>query len=237
MIDKSFIEKIEEMAAPTVLEPHGDGVPYCAVRLMPVEHPMAKTLEVHTLGSLADLIMAGFVPGAGVALQVHSHESVRIIGDLANDTLQREVFAEAKAPAFGFHFGRFYGVEEFIIALKTNFLPSPEVDEIIALVGNLSDEEEVIKADDGITQRVTVHAGVGGVTKKTIKNPVVLRPYRTFREVEQPASEFLLRLQKGGGVALFTADGDGWKLAAVENIKLYLSKILTERELENPVIA
>lgn len=55
----------------------------------------------------------------------------------------------------------------------------------------------------------------------------MLRPYRTFREVEQPASRFVLRLQSGQGdgmpkAALFEADGGAWRLTAIEAIARWL---------------
>jgi hypothetical protein len=57
---------------------------------------------------------------------------------------------------------------------------------------------------------------------------VELRPYRTFREIEQPASKFVLRVKRGGegqkpGCALFEADGGFWKLEAIENIRKYIA--------------
>jgi len=55
---------------------------------------------------------------------------------------------------------------------------------------------------------------------------VKLKPYRTFNEVEQPESEFLLRLSDGAQVALYEADGGAWKLTARRNIADYLRKQL-----------
>lgn len=59
------------------------------------------------------------------------------------------------------------------------------------------------------------------------KNPIrKLKPYRTFNEVDQPESEFLLRLSEGGGVALYEADGGAWKLQARRNVAEYLKNAL-----------
>ena len=51
-----------------------------------------------------------------------------------------------------------------------------------------------------------------------------LRPYRTFTEVVQPASDFIFRMKEDRGItcALFEADGGAWKNAAMKNIKEYL---------------
>ena len=48
-----------------------------------------------------------------------------------------------------------------------------------------------------------------------------LRPYRTFLEVEQPESEFLLRLDEDGNVGLFEADGGMWELEAKRRVAAY----------------
>lgn len=59
-----------------------------------------------------------------------------------------------------------------------------------------------------------------------------LIPYRTFLEVEQPASEFVFRIGEGRGGApvfkLVAADGGLWKSQAVENVKRYLVEQLAD---------
>ena len=62
----------------------------------------------------------------------------------------------------------------------------------------------------------------------TQEQAVVEQPYRTFLEVEQPASDFLLRLDKGGRPALYEADGGAWKLEAKRNIAAYLGEQLAD---------
>lgn len=52
--------------------------------------------------------------------------------------------------------------------------------------------------------------------------------YRTFLEVEQPESQFLLRLNEKGEVGLFEADGGMWKLAAKKNVSTYLENALAD---------
>lgn len=60
-------------------------------------------------------------------------------------------------------------------------------------------------------------------------NPIVrLKPYRTFNEVDQPESEFLVRLSEGGYVALYEADGGAWTLQARRNVADYLKTALAD---------
>lgn len=87
--------------------------------------------------------------------------------------------------------------------------------------------------DDGITQTVSVKRGLSGALKDQVAlKPIVkLSPYRTFREVKQPESEFLLRVRLDQNdvptVALFEADGGAWSNTAAENIVEYIQSIVT----------
>ena len=74
-----------------------------------------------------------------------------------------------------------------------------------------------------------------GITTKDnvlVPNPVNLIPYRTFLEVEQPASDFVFRVSEGRGGApvskLVAADGGVWKSQAVANVKAYLMEALKD---------
>ena len=59
-----------------------------------------------------------------------------------------------------------------------------------------------------------------------VKPRVTLRPFRTFLEVAQPESEFILRLNDRGEINLIGADGGAWKLEAVRNIAAYFEEKL-----------
>ena len=61
-----------------------------------------------------------------------------------------------------------------------------------------------------------------------VRPRVQLRPFRTFLEVEQPESEFLLRVDADKGIGLFEADGGVWKLEAKRNIADYFASHLAD---------
>jgi hypothetical protein len=126
-------------------------------------------------------------------------------------------------------FGSYCDAEDFIIWLQTMFVSTEDRARVLALVGNIREEHVKNVADDGVTQTVTAKAGIALVSEVKVPNPVSLRPYRTFREVAQPASAFVLRMQRrpgGGGplAALFEADGASWKLEAMANVAAYLKE-------------
>jgi len=56
------------------------------------------------------------------------------------------------------------------------------------------------------------YTGVAAVENINLPNTVTLKPFRTFAEVSQPESEFVLRLKEGNRVGLFEADGGAREL-------------------------
>ena len=55
-------------------------------------------------------------------------------------------------------------------------------------------------------------------------------------EVEQPESEFLLRIREDGAIGLFEADGGMWKVKAKETIRAYFEEQLKELVQQGLVI-
>lgn len=53
---------------------------------------------------------------------------------------------------------------------------------------------------------------------------------RTFTEIDQPVSPFVLRINEDMRVALFTADGGAWKQEAMKNIQAYLIEALSDED-------
>lgn len=82
--------------------------------------------------------------------------------------------------------------------------------------------------DNGVTQTVEARQGVALNALVEVKPRVLLRPFRTFLEVEQPESEFLLRVHPEEGIGFFEADGGIWKLEAKKNIADYFNTNLAD---------
>ena len=71
---------------------------------------------------------------------------------------------------------------------------------------------------------------------KTIQALIQRVVARTIQEVEQPESEFLLRLDEDGRIGLFEADGGMWKLKAQETVKAFLDEQLAPEVQSGAVI-
>lgn len=116
--------------------------------------------------------------------------------------------------------------ESAIISLRANYRPTEDLDYLINLLSVITDENSVKESDNGITQSVTVKKGIQMNQTIAIKPKVTLKPYRTFIEVDQPESDFIIRLNNEGEVLIKEADGGAWKMQAKKNIHKYLSERL-----------
>ena len=108
------------------------------------------------------------------------------------------------------------------------FIPNEGTDYLLKLLSRMSSESTVSTNDNGVTQTVEARQGVALNAVVDVKPRVVLRPFRTFLEVEQPESEFLLRVDKDKGIGFFEADGGIWKLEAKRNIAQYFGRALDD---------
>ena len=228
MLDASFIEKIVEIAEVRGIEL--DGLHYTSKPVVPALAPEAKPLKMHTLSGLVDFCLNFSANGKGGApatiVHVVSDQQVDVVSPLFGPFKQREKFATSSPFQLSHKFDRYMPVEEFVIYLQSMFVQDDTARQILKVVGNLTQGSELNVADDGITQRVTAKAGVARVAVVDLPNPVALRPYRTFLDIHQPASEFVLRIKadkdEGPRCALFEADGGAWRFTALEHIKSYM---------------
>ena len=189
-------------------------------------HPRAESIEMSTLTSLVDYIKGNIdTMAAHMIVQVKSPEKVYLFSQLDEDR-KREYLVKVSAQVPDFDYNRFLEHEVFCINVQSKFVNDPDTDKdlILKFAGTVEQGSVAEYGDDGVTQKATVRTGITAKTDAIVPNPVKLRPFRTFMEVEQPVSEFIFRMSEGKGVtcALFEADGGAWKNAAMKSIKDYL---------------
>lgn len=225
MINKEFIEKIEDMTGPKVIETV-QGT-FSDKHLYRVENELAETIVLSSLSGLAEMIKQEMNEyNLPLFVRATSAERVHVFGAIRDD-MQRERPFTAEAKFIGFDFNEYISIENMIICLKSRFAPTEDRDYLVQLLGNITDQQSVQTKDDGITQSATVKSGIQLVGEQRIKPIVTLRPYRTFLETKQPESDFLIRL-KDGRAALFEADGGAWEREAVKNIADKLRELLED---------
>ncbi len=237
MVSRDFVEKIEEMAKCETLE--FAGVKHTTKKTYAVMPPIPDSIKGHTLKAIKTYCDS--LGGEAKSLFIHIFAPGKIIvaSKLAEATRAREFYLNIELINDCFAFDRFMDVEQFIISLQSQFVQDDNTAKILAVVGNITENGERRTMDDGTSQSVTTRQGLARVGETMVPNPVTLRPYRTFAEIEQPESRFVLRL-KGGkegkmpAVALFEADGGAWKLEAIANIEKWLAGNINE---SIPIIA
>lgn len=226
-MDSTAIREIAKLAEPNIIAEYG--YVYSDKPLNVINEPQIKTISLSTLKSLVELIKKEceeFVPP--IIVHVEGPCSVTVHTGVSEADRQREVPYCVSPDIPLFSFDRKMEYENMMIGLKSRFVETPELTELVRLLGTITEENNMQIADDGFTQTVTVRKGIAIKGNKAVNPIVKLKPYRTFLEIEQPESEFLIRLFEGGYAALFEADGGAWKLNARNAIQDYLSKNLSE---------
>lgn len=193
----------------------------------------AEPINGHTLTSLVDYIekMGNEFLGQ-MFIHIVSPTKVRLISTLNNER-SRECLFEATAQTSEFAFDTWYDQEQFVIELQSNFQRNEDLNAILKVSGNVEAKTVANYGDDGCTQKTTISQGIAAKVDVIVPNPVVLIPYRTFSEVKQPESNFVFRISSQGNpmFKLIEANGGIWKNEAINNIKDYLSRSLSSRNL------
>lgn len=231
MIDGTFVSELgERMEAPQQIGDHGlialpKNWSLQDQQALIKPGPAAQKLEVYALGAIADYLAANRdqLTLADLVVHVVSPQVVRLLGPLRERARDRETYVEAVAVNLLDNFvGKFMSQEEFIIGLQTRFEDAFQRSVVLQLASAMTHEAVTTSADDGVGQTVTAKAGVALKATVPVPNPVKLRPFRTFREVQQPESLFVLRVNPSMQLGLFEADGGAWRLEAVARVVAWL---------------
>lgn len=227
---KEFAEYLTRQAAPTMNTI--DGLQYADRPLSLIAPPMAPKLSVNTLTGFVDYIrQMSPVTTSDWIIWVESYKAVSMVAAKGDAYGRRACVVRAELPEGlkPFRFDTFLDRETFVIGLQSLFVPTSPLQSVLEIASGLTDAQVVTSEDDGISQSTTIKRGVASLKQPiVVKGRVPLQPYRTFREVEQPISEFIFRLRSQDGVpgcALFEADGGKWQLDAMLTIKTWLDAL------------
>lgn len=225
MLNRDALEYLSEHGQMEVIEVNGQQ--YATRQLYKVLEPTPAPLVVRNLSGLVDYLKSEFDKEAPLLVHVVSPTEVTVISSYNNDYARREIIrAEALLPNYRFDF--FYDAEDFIIKLLSGFVDIGDRSKLLKVVGNIKEENVRQVGDDGVSQSVVAKTGVATVEDVKVPNPVILAPYRTFVEVDQPESAFVFRMKNGPLAALFEADGGAWRNSAIEAVSSYLAEELID---------
>lgn len=223
--EKSMDVKMEEI----------DGKIYCNKNLTRYHNfDTASEVRVNTLTALVDYIKgkAEELRESSI-LHIKSPIEVCLYSGLIDERI-RETLMRSNAIVNEFKFDHYYDQERFLIELQANFLETEDLMNIKTVAGNIQAGTTANYDDDGVSQKTTIKSGIAMRQDVIVPNPVSLRPYRTFAEIEQPESNYVFRIKdtdNGPCFKLVEADGGLWKNAAMKRVKEYLEYELNE-ELE-----
>ena len=225
MLDKSFIEKIEDMVKESTVEI--DGKTFAREKLNPIkDYDNIDPIKAQTLTALIDYIDSQPDPKiSDLIITIENEKSVKIMSSLTGCFNERICFMETKYNEPKREMDNFISLERFIVMCISNFKMNEDLQKALILLSKVTDSNIKTILDDGITQQVNIKAGISMEGEAKLPPIVSLIPYRTFSEIEQPESKFLLRAKKVDDeikYALFETDGGAWKNDAISNIRNWL---------------
>ncbi len=242
-MDGTAVQAVTDLAqqACEPTEINGQHFVPCSMQQIVEQVFQPDALQVHSLTGLTSYIEANRDELKLESLIAHvvSPTRVELIGAIEPIRQQRSVHAVAivgdpKDVCIGWQLP-----DEFTIMVKTGCVAGAgDIDAVIRMAGNIKREQSVDVKDDGMSQSVESRAGVTIVERTDVPNPVTLAPYRSFREVTQVESPFLIRFQQGDHYAnhdseavvcrLFECDGGSWQNDARELVADYLRSELPD---------
>lgn len=229
-----FVDKIVEVAKPEISMISGRS--YSTKPLYRVEEvvDMPKLVELSSLDGVVKIIKQDCAElPSPLFVQVEAADYVKVFSDFAPPELsdiqfKRFPVCSARFADTSIDSDRTMDYETAMIALRSRFIPNEGTAYLLGLLSSITTEHSAKSEDNGMTQSVTVKAGVALKERVEVRPRVKLQPFRTFFEVEQPESEFLIRILPEEQIRILQADGGMWKMTAKRNIKEYFENELSD---------
>ena len=228
-----MIDKIVSLKETKIFEIDGQTYSDANLTRIPPHVDRPDSVSVSGLDAVCKLVRTEIAKvGTTIMVHVRDYNKVEVMTTYLPD-FSRNVLYRAQADAPGMRTG-WRDRETALIELRSLFVPGEGTKYLLNLLGKMSKDSGVTTKDNGVTQTVEARAGVTarqGVALNAVVNVrprIKLQPFRTFLEVAQPESEFLLRVDSEKGIAFFEADGGIWRLEAKRNIAEYFERGLKD---------
>lgn len=224
---KEFAQYLSEMRRPELVEAEGRTYSTRQLHLINEGKPAVSAFIVRNLSGVVDYVKSKFDNEDKLIIHVESPTQVNLF-DALDSIGERRTYVRAKAMLPDITYDRFLSREAFNIQLQSCFVDSTDKSLLLQLISTVVEDEGVKTTDTGVSQKVVVKTGITTAENVETKENYALKPFRTFVEVEQPYSSFILRLKEGAQAALFSADGGAWELNAIQNIRDYFQAQLAD---------
>ena len=223
---KEFVQYLISLKRPEVVEANERIYSTVGMEQLDREEKV-NPINMRSLSGMVDYIKSNFDHERKLMIHIESPTKVNVF-DALNKDHDRRTYVQASAMLPNITLERHMDREEFNIMLQACFVTEDtDKEKVLQVISSIIEEDSVAIGDNGISQKVTAKTGIATRGVEEVPNPVTLKPFRTFVEVPQPSSKFVLRIKEGARVGLFEADGGAWELNAMANIQVYL---LTELE-------
>lgn len=227
---RELYDRILQSARPETVQINGQTFSTDRLHLIS-ENPSVDPIEISSLTGVVDYIKSNFDKDGKFLIHIKSPEEIVLVDQL-DKTNNRRTFIKAQAILPALQFEKFIDREKFQIMLQANFVTTDHHELVLDIISHIHLEDGSVELkDNGLTQTVTVKQGAATLSPQQLPPRVALKPFRSFVEVPQPASEYVFRMNNQGACALFEADGGSWQLEAIENIYEYFKGQL-ENEIE-----
>ena len=229
---KEALQYIVGLGQKQVIDVNGEK--YSTGELNYIPEPKVAPIKLHTLSGVVDYIRSKidnpktFNAVSPWLIIIESPTSLSVATKADPSSYNRNIYIKCEALTPLIQLNRFMDAESFNIMLQSMFVDTGDRAKVLSVIGNIKEEVVQNSSDDGISQKVVAKRGVSLAENVVVPNPVLLAPYRTFSEIEQPASQFVLRLKNGPECALFEAEGGAWRPESMQNIKNYFEDNLKE---------
>jgi len=238
MIDATFIQKILDISDVEVKDI--DGRKFASRPMNLIEKAEIAALYVSHLSGIVDYVQNAidYKPKDEIFVHIDGPNQVKLLTYADSLYLNRNTLVSAIVDSTSHKiFGNFKDQEMFLLDLNTGFIRTENIEALIEIVSNVRSEDVRIDEDDGISQNVTTRSGMTRLANVKLPSQVILQPYRTFSEIDQPGDYFVFRARKGSKegalptFGLFESGSKRWEIEAIESIKKYFQKYLPEMKI------
>lgn len=211
-------------------------------RIDTISRPKVETIRISTLTGIVDFLSNNIdtLDLTNFFILITSDQEVALLSRLTEGYLNRNLFLNSCNQMVRIPYENKYTYFEFASMLYEYFVHTPELKELIAKLNGIKAIKDTQFTNNGIEVTVQRKVGITLIGSEIFDPVVSLRPYRTFREVEQPESKFLIEITEHEDIPYFSikpVDGGLWKNVAINNIKEWLETKLKEKTIDIGIIA
>ena len=227
---KQALEYLLSLDAPTAFEINGER--WVDKKIYKIRKDYPDSLNSHTLDGLVDYALKYAIVTDNI-IHIDNYNSVHI-KSILDAHQQRRTLLSARAEVETKSSDQFMSLQNFILKLKTEFVPGDNYNKLLKISSSVSVRDENHIKDDGIQQEVATKRGSTLLEMQELPPTIKLGKICTFPEISQPEREYVFRVEKQGDRAnfgLFESKSVGWKLNGINYVYEYLKAKLPDYDI------